>query len=89
MAVGMGFEEAGIDEVLTVIQHLRVIAGKLFRFRRAADIGEYAVLDHGRLGKGSLFVHRDKIAENKRLFHELLLFFCENTKFFPSPLLCD
>ncbi len=76
MTVAVGLQEAGIDKVFTVIQHLRVGAGQLFRFLCTADIGKYAVLHQRRLGKRPLLIHGDDVAENNRLSHgtTLLLF---------------
>ena len=44
MAMTVRLEEAGVDEVLTVIQHLCVLASEFLRFFCAADIGKHAVL---------------------------------------------
>ena len=67
--MGVAIHEAGIDVVLAVIQHLRVRGSELFRFLRAADIGEHAVPDQGRPCGRPLGVHGDDVAENQRLVH--------------------
>ena len=76
MTVAVGLQEAGIDKVFSVIQHLRVGVGQLFRFLCTADIGKYAVPDQRRFGKRPLLIHGDDVAENNRLSHgtTLLLF---------------
>ena len=71
IAVAVGFQEAGIDAVLSVVQHLRVRRGNLLRRLRVSNIGEYAVLDQGRFCKGPLFVHGDDVAENDCFLHRI------------------
>ena len=44
IAVAMGLHESGIDEVLTIIQHLRIRACEFLSFFFTADIGKHAVL---------------------------------------------
>ena len=76
MTVAVGLQEAGIDEVFTVIQHLRIRASELFRLFRTADIGKHTVLHQCSLGKGSLFIHGNDVAQNNRLFHSIILLLC-------------
>ena len=69
--MGVGLEEAGIDEVLAVVEHLRVSVGQFLHVLSFADVGEDAILGKGRLCEGPLLVHGDDVAENDGLTHKV------------------
>ena len=62
MPMGMRLQESGIDEVVTIVQHLSISTGKFFGLVCAANIGKHTILHYCGLGKRSLFVHRDDVA---------------------------
>ena len=71
MAVAVGFQKAGIDEVLTVIQDLRVCIRELLCFLSAADVGKHTILDERSFGSGPFLIHGDKVSEYNGLLHLL------------------
>ena len=73
IAVAVGLQEAGIDEVLAVVKRFSIRSGKLFRGLCVADIGEHAVLHHSRFRCRASGIHGNDVAENNSytLFHAL------------------
>jgi hypothetical protein len=69
----MRFEKARVNEILAVIENLRVRAGELCRLFRFPDIRKNAVLDECGSGKRPLLIHGDDVSENKSLFHDISL----------------
>ena len=69
VGMGVGLEEARVDEVVAVVEHLGALAGKLPGRRLVADVGERAVLDERGPGIGPPLVHGDDVAEDHRLLH--------------------